>query len=143
MSGVLCSRAMGSELGIFRVILPVSDIDRAATFYARLLANDSGRRVSPYRHYFDCGAVILALVDPTPDGAAARANQEHLYIAVDDLEAVHARARELGCLSTVPVHGAPGGEIAVRPWRERSFYAEDPFGNPICFVARGSEFTGR
>jgi catechol 2,3-dioxygenase-like lactoylglutathione lyase family enzyme len=134
---------MSGQASIFRVILPVSDIERAATFYARLLANETGRRVSPYRHYFDCGAILLALVDPTPDGVTARANQEHLYFSVDDLEAVHGRAAELGCLSKTPVHGAPGGEIGVRPWRERSFYAEDPFGNPLCFVERGSEFTGR
>jgi catechol 2,3-dioxygenase-like lactoylglutathione lyase family enzyme len=129
-------------IALFRVILPVSDIERAAAFYARLLDDDGGRRVSPYRHYFDCGPVLLALVDPTPDGATARPNQEHTYFSVAGLEAVHARAAELGCLSKAEVHGDPGGQIAVRPWRERSFYVEDPFGNPLCFVERGTEFTG-
>jgi catechol 2,3-dioxygenase-like lactoylglutathione lyase family enzyme len=128
---------------VFRVILPVGDIDRAAQFYGALLGAGGGRRVSPYRHYFDCGPLVLALVDPSPDGVQARANQDHLYFSVDDLEGAHRRARELGCLSTAAVHGAPGGEIGVRPWGERSFYAADPFGNPLCFVARGTEFTGR
>jgi hypothetical protein len=36
----------------------------------------------------------------------------------------------------------PLGEIAERPWGERSFYASDPFGNPLCFVSRESVFTG-
>jgi catechol 2,3-dioxygenase-like lactoylglutathione lyase family enzyme len=127
---------------IFRVILPVSDIERAAAFYAELLGG-AGERVSPYRHYFDCGAVVLALVDPAPDGAHAQPNQEHLYFSVDDLDGAHARAAALGCLSEDDVHGEPGGAIAVRPWRERSFYARDPFGNPLCFVERGTEFLGR
>ena len=128
---------------IFRVILPVSDLDRAAKFYAELLGAGAGERVSEYRHYFRCGPVVLALVDPTPDGATARPNQEQLYFSVDDLEAVHARAAKLACLSTTEVHGDPGGEIAMRPWRERSFYADDPSGNPLCFVERGTEFMGR
>lgn len=128
---------------IFRVILPVSNIDEAAAFYAKLLDDDTGKRVAPYRHYFACGPVVLALVDPQSDGLPVRPNVEHLYFSVDDLDAVHARARELGCLSKVDVHGAPAGQIGVRPWGERSFYADDPFGNPLCFVERGTEFMGR
>ncbi len=127
---------------LFRVIVPVSDIDRAAAFYGALL-DAPGQRVSEYRHYFTLGSVVLALVDPTPDGAEARANQEHVYFSTDDLEGVFARARELGCLSKDDVHGDPGGEIGVRPWRERSFYCDDPFGNPLCFVEKGTEFLGR
>ena len=38
-------------------------------------------------------------------------------------------------------HGSMG-EIAERPWGERSFYATDPFGNKICFVDRATMFTG-
>ena len=34
------------------------------------------------------------------------------------------------------------GEVAERPWGERSFYANDPFGNKICFVDRPTVFTG-
>jgi hypothetical protein len=33
------------------------------------------------------------------------------------------------------------GEIARRPWGERSFYMRDPFGNPLCFVDEGTLFT--
>lgn len=46
-----------------------------------------------------------------------------------------------------PADAVPGvgplGEIARRPWGERSFYATDPFGNPLCFVGRDSVFRGR
>lgn len=123
---------------LYRVILPVSDIERAEKFYTRLLGLQ-GRRVSPGRHYFDCGEVILAIVDPRADGNDwdARPNQDHVYFAVADLDAVHRRASELGSLSPVM------GKIEKRPWGERSFYAKDPSGNPLCFVDAKTVFTGR
>ena len=34
------------------------------------------------------------------------------------------------------------GPIARQPWGETLFYAKDPFGNPICFAQRGTEFRG-
>jgi catechol 2,3-dioxygenase-like lactoylglutathione lyase family enzyme len=52
---------------LYRVILPVSDIERAAEFYGLMLGH-RGERVSPGRHYFDCGGTILACYDPAADG---------------------------------------------------------------------------
>jgi hypothetical protein len=40
------------------------------------------------------------------------------------------------------VHGLVGGDINVRPWGERSFYADDPWGNPLCFVEAGTVYAG-
>jgi hypothetical protein len=34
------------------------------------------------------------------------------------------------------------GEIAKRPWGERSFYLREPFGSPPCFVDEKTLFTG-
>jgi catechol 2,3-dioxygenase-like lactoylglutathione lyase family enzyme len=127
---------------LYRVLIQVSNIAQASAFYARLL-NMEGHAVAPSRHYFACGAVILGLVDPTQEGGeAARPNPEHLYFAVSDLEAVQRRARELGCLSAATVHDARAGDILTRPWGERSFYADDPFGNLLCFVDEQTLFTG-
>lgn len=56
-----------SEPHLFRVILPVTDIEAAASFYARLLGIP-GSRVSGGRHYFDCRGTILACYDPLADG---------------------------------------------------------------------------
>jgi uncharacterized glyoxalase superfamily protein PhnB len=130
---------------LFRVILPVSDIGRAAKFY-EILLGQPGRRVSPGRHYFDCEGVVLACFDPGQDGDGyeARPIPEPVYLAVDDLRATFDKAKEAGAsLSTNVVPGVgPLGEIAERPWGERSFYASDPFGNPLCFVSRESVFTG-
>ena len=121
---------------LFRVLLPVSDIDAAARFYEHVLAL-RGERVSPGRHYLDCDGTILACFDPRADGDDfdARPNLEHVYFAVDDLEATFARCREAR-----PERQDDG--IETQPWGERSFYARDPFGNPVCFVDRSTVFLG-
>lgn len=130
---------------LFRVILPVSDIDGAATFYGTVLGQ-GGLRVSPGRHYFDCEGVVLACYDPQEegDGYEAEPVPEPVYLAVDDLQATYERAKEAGAsfVSDVVPDVGPLGEIAERPWGERSFYASDPFGNPLCFVSRETVFTG-
>jgi catechol 2,3-dioxygenase-like lactoylglutathione lyase family enzyme len=129
---------------LYRIVLPVNDLDAAVPFYATLL-EEAGVRVSGGRHYFSCGNVILALYDPQGDGddRIPRPNFDHLYFAVDDLEAVYRRAQRVGGLSAETGDGRlPMGEIARRPWGERSFYMLDPFGNPLCFVDSTSVFTG-
>jgi hypothetical protein len=65
-----------------------------------------------------------------------------LYFTVSDLEAAFERAKALKCLSRESVHDAPGGGIVVRPWGERSFYVEDPWKNPLCFVEEGTVYAG-
>jgi uncharacterized glyoxalase superfamily protein PhnB len=121
---------------LYRVILPVTDIEAATAFYRELLGSQ-GRRVSNGRHYFDCGGVILACFDPRRDGDGvdAQPNPEHIYFAVADLEATFKLAKRLGCAEIE-------SQIQRRPWGERSFYAKDPFGNPICFVDERTVFTG-
>lgn len=133
---------MGAKL--FRVILPVSDIGKAAKFYSAVLETP-GMRVSPGRHYFDCGGVILACFSPGEDGDPfpAKPNPDHLYFSVDDLEATFAACKKAGAtFGEGDVHGDPAGQIAKRPWGERSFYIKDPFGNPVCFVDRSTVFRG-
>ena len=129
---------------LFRVILPVSDIQRAAEFYGRVLGTP-GMRVSGGRHYFDCGGTILACFSPREDGDGwePRPNQDHLYFAVDDLDATYAACIAAGAtMRTDDVHGDSAGKIATRPWGERSFYINDPFGNPVCFVDGKTVYTG-
>jgi catechol 2,3-dioxygenase-like lactoylglutathione lyase family enzyme len=121
---------------LYRVILPVSDIGKAERFYTDVLGA-KGKRVSSGWHYFDCGGTILACFDPRADGDRkdAQPNPDHVYFAVNDLEATHQRALSAGCKWIEP-------KIERRPWGERSFYAQDPFGNPICFVDETTVFTG-
>ncbi|HKW04661.1 MAG TPA: VOC family protein [Nitrososphaerales archaeon] len=121
---------------LFRVILPVSDIERAAKFYSILL-DMPGRRVSSGRHYFDCDGTILACFDPRADtdNFELGPNPDHIYFAVDDLEQrLEVLTHSLGVTSEEG--------IRMQPWGERSFYFKDPFGNKICFVDRKTMFTG-
>jgi uncharacterized glyoxalase superfamily protein PhnB len=133
---------MGAKL--FRMILPVTSIEKAAEFYGVVLG-DGGFRVSPGRHYFDCGGVILACFDPQADGDGYEAVplSEWLYLSVDDIEATYAACRKAGAtFESGDVHGDPAGQIAKRPWGERSFYVRDPFGNKLCFVDSATVFKG-
>jgi len=125
---------------LFRLNIEVGDLDKAAAFYGELLGMP-GRKQAGSRVYFVCGDVTLQIVDVTARGAphvAAKA----LYFAVGDLDAAFARAKALRCLSSEEVHGESGGAITVRPWGERSFYAQDPWGNPLCFVEAGTIYGG-
>lgn len=133
---------MGAKL--FRIILPVTSVEKAADFYGVVLG-EAGVRVSPGRHYFDCGGVILACFDAKADGDGYEAAPlpEWLYFCVDDVEATFAACRTAGAtFEPGDVHGDPAGQIAKRPWGERSFYVRDPFGNKLCFVDEATVFKG-
>ncbi|HEY2906244.1 MAG TPA: VOC family protein [Vicinamibacterales bacterium] len=125
---------------LFRINVEVGNLDQAADFYATLFGVP-GRRQPGSRCYFTCGAVALQVVDVSSVGEPHPAAKA-LSFTVDDLDAVHARAEALGCLSRDEVHGVSAGQSSVRPWGERSFYAEDPWRNPLCFVESGTVYAG-
>ena len=143
-AAIVAAEVLGvASVRVYRVIVPVDDIDGAAQFYRSLLAQD-GMRISPGRHYFGVGEVILALYNPKADGdpTEPRPNFDHVYFAVDDLDEIYRRAERAGGLSQATGDGnLPMGAIARRPWGERSFYMRDPFGNPLCFVDASTVFT--
>jgi catechol 2,3-dioxygenase-like lactoylglutathione lyase family enzyme len=122
---------------LFRLNVEVGSIDEASRFYSELLGLE-GRPQMGARTYFDAGGVTLQVVEAQAPHNAAKA----LYFEVASLDPVHDRAKRLGCLSREQVHGTPGGEAVVRPWGERSFYADDPWGNPLCFVESGTIYAG-
>jgi hypothetical protein len=121
---------------LFRMNVEVGNLDEAVEFYSKLFGA-VGRKQAGSRCYFNSGAVTLQIVD------VSSVNEPHpaakaLYFIVDNLEAIFDRAKSLECLSQEDVHGQPGGQISVRPWGERSFYAEDQWKNPLCFVEAGT-----
>ncbi len=124
---------------LFRLNIEVGDIERAASFYSELLEIE-GRPQPGGRCYFRAGPVTLQVVET--DESGRRLAAKALYFLTADLDSMHRRAKALGCLSEEPVHGIAGGEPAVRPWGERSFYADDPWGNPLCFVEEGTVYQG-
>jgi len=125
---------------LFRLNIEVADLDAAISFYTKLLGVD-GRKQAGSRCYFDCGPVTLQVLDVSSSREPHPAAKA-LYFTVNDLEAAFERAKSLGCLSREDVHDAPGGGIVVRPWGERSFYLEDPWKNPLCFVEEGTVYSG-
>jgi predicted enzyme related to lactoylglutathione lyase len=135
------SKDAGNDVpSLFRINVEVGDLDHAVDFYTTLFGIQ-GRRQAGSRCYFTCGPVTLQVVDVSsvgPPHPAAKA----LYFTVTDLDALFERAQALGCLSQEDVHGVSGGGISVRPWGERSFYAEDRWGNPLCFVEAGTLYAG-
>jgi predicted enzyme related to lactoylglutathione lyase len=127
---------------LYRVILPVKNIDEAARFYSAVLG-EPGRRVSGGRHYFagTGGGAILACYSPRDDGDLRKYGDnwlphplQYVYLSVDDLEGARRRCIDAGAADIT--------DIAKMPWGETMFYAVDPFGNPISFVKAGTEFTG-
>lgn len=132
--------AHGDVPQFFRLSVEVGNLDAAEEFYSKLLGM-RGRRQAGSRCYFQPGLVTLSVLD------VSSARQPHpaakaLYFTVKNLEAAFERGKALGCLSREDVHDAPGGGIVVRPWGERSFYAEDPWKNPLCFVEEGTVYAG-
>ncbi|MCZ6779261.1 MAG: VOC family protein [Acidobacteria bacterium] len=123
---------------LYRVILPVKGIESAVRFYSQVF-EQAGERVSPGRHYFECGGVVLACYDPVADGDDLASgwvhhSNQYVYFAVSDLPA------------TLKQVEAAGGEIVSTiermPWGETLFYARDPSGNPISFADERTTFTG-
>jgi catechol-2,3-dioxygenase len=133
----MTTETMTATPRLFRLNVEVGDLDRAAAFYGELLGLEARPQMGA-RVYLRAGAVTLQIVQVPAPHAAAKA----LYFAVADLDAVHARAAALACLSGEHVHGTPAGDPVVRPWGERSFYADDPWGNPLCFVDEGTIYAG-
>lgn len=122
---------------VYRIVVQVPALPPSVAFYRGLL-EIPGELVSPGRHYFRCGSVILALYDPIADGdhdVGAAPNPDHLYFAFSDLEAAVARARTLGCQRL-------DDAIESRPWGERSIYGVDPAGQPFCLVDARTVFVG-
>jgi catechol 2,3-dioxygenase-like lactoylglutathione lyase family enzyme len=120
---------------VFRIALPVADIDASCAFYERVLGIAVDATV-PTRLYFHCGDVILALIDWGVEGRGDFApHTEHVYLATDELDAVHERAVGAGATEV--------STVEVRPWGERSFYCFDPDGNRLCFVDDTTLFRGR
>ena len=84
-------------IGISRVgqiAINVHDVERAATFYQDVLGLKLLFKAGPGLAFFDCGGVRLMLTLPE------KPEFDHpgsiLYFAVPDIQAAHARMKEMG-----------------------------------------------
>ena len=118
---------------LYRVTLPVTNIDEATRFYRALLSHD-GERMSAGWHYFDCDGVLLACYDARAedDPAPPAPHTAPVFLSTDELLA-QLRQRALA-------HGGRliGEEISTLPTGEEGLTLQDPFGNALCLVKAGS-----
>ncbi len=124
---------------LYRIIFPVDDIEKATKFYSNIFGIE-GVRVSPGRHYFNLDGTILACYDPVADGDEINSKwsfheNQYIYISVANLEEVFEKIKNAECKYV-------DEQISLMPLGERLFYANDPFGNPICFVDEATVFIG-
>ena len=118
---------------LHRILIPVRDIDAASTFYGEVFGAP-GERVGVNRHYFDGGGVVVGLVDPLQK-PTLEPLPEIVYLSMDEpLEEV--RETWLGGGGTLD------DDIRTQDWGETSFYGRDPWGNQLCFIQAGTEFSG-
>jgi hypothetical protein len=134
-----------SSTAVFRILVAARNLEESRRFYETML-DSTGRLVAPGRVYFDAGPVILGVLDYSGEEEKdIPIPTESIYFATSQLEELHRRAKALGKTASGLIHGdplSPMGEIGVRPWGERSFYAVDPTGNSLCFVDSTTCFTG-
>ncbi|MEU7789369.1 MULTISPECIES: VOC family protein [unclassified Amycolatopsis] len=121
---------------VFRMIQPVDDVEVAVAFYAAVLGQP-GERIALNRHYFRCGDVVLACVEAPPEHREPRPGKDPriVYLAVDDVDETYERVQA----------ARPrwiDDAVETQFWGERSFYADDPFGNPLCFVQEDTRYSG-
>lgn len=123
---------------LYRIILPVHDINASVKFYS-FVFEAAGERVSPGRHYFNCGGTVLAVYSPEADGDDAGLGwsyheNQYLYFSVSDLPAYQDRIETAG--GQILTH------IEKMPWGEELFYALDPEKTRLSFVDAKTIFTG-
>lgn len=111
----------------YRVIFPDTDIEKAVS-------------VSQGRHYFNLEGTILACYDPIADGDEVTAKwvfheNQYIYIATPNLDKIFEKAKNSDCVSI-------DQKICNMPGSERLYYANDPCGNPMCFVEKSTVLTG-
>ncbi|MEM7216957.1 MAG: VOC family protein [Pseudomonadota bacterium] len=129
---------MSDDIRLYRTILPVDSIERASAFFGSVF-DTPGERVSPGRHYFNCGGTLLACYSPDDDGDRPTERwhfheNQYLYFAVADLETYRERIVAAG--------GTLLSDIASMPWGETLFYALDDQGSRLCFVDNTTLFIG-
>jgi catechol 2,3-dioxygenase-like lactoylglutathione lyase family enzyme len=105
--------------GIFYVFASVSDLARSKKFYGETLGWTLGTDEADVAG-FSVGSGYLVIHADDRQGEARRyAGGRHVAIQLDDVDAEHARLRELGVTVS---------ELRDQPWGERNFSFDDPDG---------------
>jgi catechol 2,3-dioxygenase-like lactoylglutathione lyase family enzyme len=125
------------EMKLEVVVIPVSDVDRAKTFYEGLgwrldidLATDESFRVVQFTPPGSACSIHIG----TGLTSAAPGSAQNMYLIVSDIEEARAELLERGADVSDVFHSAPGQEPAGGPDPERTSYSSfasfaDPDGN--------------
>jgi len=105
--------------GVFYVFVSVTDLARSKRFYGETLGWNLGTDEPDVAGFaFGSGYLVVHAERGNANGKHA-AGGMHVAVEVQDVNAEHARLRQLG----VDV-----GELRDQPWGERNFYFQDPDG---------------
>ena len=91
---------MSTAAKLFRVTLEVADLESATDLYRDLL-DIEGKRHPGARHYFDCGGVILAVLDVSQGGMTPTPGTYPLSLL--------AAATDIGIPGYLALGSSPGG----------------------------------
>ena len=149
--------APATDMKLEVVVLPVSDVDRAADFYARLgwrrdadIATDGGRLLQFTPPGSPCSIIFGTGVTPSAPGST-----QFLHLVVSDIEAARRELVGKGVEASEVFHDASGGynrfDPALRasgPDPQRRTYASfltfsDPDGNGWLLQEITTRFPGR
>lgn len=125
-------------------ILYVRDQDKSTAFYSRVLNQQPRLHVPGMTEFVLCNGCVLGLMPeagikkllgkrlPDPSRATGVPRSE-LYLIVEDPQAYHKRALELGALEL--------SELKERDWGHRVAYSLDPDGHVMAFAEEISHAT--
>lgn len=113
-----------SAKGIFYVSLFASDLDRSKKFYGDTLGWKLGTNESYAAGFHFGSGYLVVLADPRPPQERRYAGGLHVEVMVDDVNAEHARLKELGIAVS---------DLCDQPWGERNFQFADPDGYAWSF----------
>lgn len=156
-ASVIASGARTSDMKLEVIVIPVSDVDRAAAFYAGLgwrvdadIRESGGRALQFTPPGSPCSIIFGTGVSPSAPGTA-----QHLMLVVADIQVAREELVSKGVEASGVFHDARGGynffDPAVRASGldpERRSYAsfltfEDPDGNGWLLQEITTRFPGR
>jgi methylmalonyl-CoA/ethylmalonyl-CoA epimerase len=117
---------------IGQLLIPVSDLDRAVSFYRDTLGLRLLFTAPPQMSFFQAGDVRLLVGVPEGEGVSSRSSM--IYFKVADIRAVAATLESRGVSflhAPHVVHRTPTSELWLAEFR-------DPDGNPLCLMYEGA-----
>ncbi len=120
--------------GLHHVAVRATDIERAVGFYSDVLGFREQMRLhfedGSYLVQMALGGSIVELFGggkpDQPEAGESRVGYTHIALSVDDVDAEHARLKDLGCEFHVQPQTVEGLRVA---------FFRDPDGNPIELLA--------